>query len=240
MKQKNKEKKEFNAVTVILIFIIVGLVFTGTVYLLIQHQKNVVAQLNADHQTEIENIKDQISDLEPIVVTDDIHISSKTVREVIAASGELIAYKYYYTDVGEFTKEDKKFKIFNVQDQTLYTYSGTIGAGIDLRDVDVNVDETNKEIVVIAPEPKILTNDFDSGSFKSYDVKNSKYVETTLDDYREFEEELKDRQAEKLKENEEFWTAAEDNIKTIISGLIKASGQADEFTIDYKWVKDSK
>ncbi|MBO4863002.1 MAG: DUF4230 domain-containing protein [Eubacterium sp.] len=178
------------------------------------------------------------------IITPEITIDKQTVEEIIAPAGELVSYKYYYTDAGSYKKSqtitDTDFVIPFTTDETVYTFSGTIGAGIDLNDVDFDVDNDRKVITVYLPEPKVLSNEIDEKSFQTYDVRRSIFTSSDLKDYTQFIGELKASEEDKLNSNREFWDQLRKNTEKTISGLMSANDQLDEYVIKYEWNETSK
>ena len=160
---------------------------------------------------------------ETITIEPEIEVTVATVSEAIKPVGELITYKYFYSDIGEFTKDKKlfdKFKIPFTTNQSLYTYSGTIGIGVDAEKIGVDVDSDKKTISVTVPAPYIISNEIDKGSFQSYDIKKSLFTDTELGDYAQLTDELKERQESKLNENEEIWKDAQKSVGSMIEDLL--------------------
>lgn len=177
-----------------------------------------------------------------IIVTDNITVEKATIMEVMKAARELVVYKYYYTDVGEY-KKDQSFPHSNIHipftmDKTLYTYTGTISAGIDLAKVDEDhceIDDEKQTITITLPKPKILYHDIDDKKFQSYNVNNSVFTTSDLGDYKEFERKLKNEQEEKLGENDEFWSEVRKNTETAIKDMLTLSGQTEDYKVDFAW-----
>lgn len=178
------------------------------------------------------------------IITPEIVVDKETVKEVIAPAGELISYKYFYTDAGSYKKSqvitDTDFVIPFTTDETVYTFSGTIGAGIDLEDIDYTVDNDRKVITVYLPEPKVLSNEIDTDSFQTYDVKKSIFTSSSLQDYTQFIGELKKSEEDKLNSNREFWNQLKKNTEKTISGLMSANEQLEEYVVKFEWNETSK
>lgn len=174
-----------------------------------------------------------------VEISDDAQLTATTLREVIAPASDLISYKYYYTDAGEYEK-DKKF--FNTKiavpftkNQQVYVCSGTIGVGIDISDVDFDIDKVAKRIIITMPAIKVMYHEMDTDNFQSYDVKSSVFTKIDLKDYADFQEELQAKQEEKLASNDVFWLDAKNNAEDTIRGLLTAAGIADKYDIQFVW-----
>lgn len=169
-------------------------------------------------------------------------VNSTTLREVIAPASKLISYEYFYTDADQYEKSQPLFKT-NIKvpfttNQTVFTYSGTISAGIELSKVVFDVDNDAKTIRVLLPEPEILAHQLDMGSLQFYDIKKSVFTRVDFGDYAEMQAALMEKQEIKLGQNEKFWENLKTNTQTLIHNLITASGKIDEYSITYEWPDD--
>ena len=163
-------KKKLTAVA-ILIIIIVAIILGLSI-----HYRNKLSAL--EEQLDIPEEQDIIE------VTNEVQITTSTLREIIAPAKELVSYKYYYTDAGVFEKNKKLFdtdiNIPFTKNQQVYVYSGTIGVGLNIDEINFDVDETSKKITISMPELTILYHEMDTKNFQSYDVKSSIFSALTL------------------------------------------------------------
>ncbi|MDC7278091.1 DUF4230 domain-containing protein [Butyrivibrio fibrisolvens] len=174
-----------------------------------------------------------------IQVNPEVEITAATLREVIAPAKELVSYKYYYTDAGQFEK-DKKF--FNTsisipltKNQQVYVCSGTIGVGLNIEDINFDIDNEHHKIIVQMPELKVLYHEMDTDNFQSYDVKSSVFTKVNLSDYADFQDSLKTREEEKLNQKNDFWKEARTNTENALEGLLTVSGLVDNYVIQFDW-----
>ena len=179
----------------------------------------------------------QVVEVEPA-----FKVNSTTLREVIAPASKLIAYEYFYTDADKYEKSQPLFntsiKLPFTTNQTVFTYSGTISAGIELGKVVFDVDNDAKTIRVLLPEPEILAHQLDMESLQFYDIKKSVFTRVDLGDYAEMQSALMEKQETKLMQNDTFWKNMKENTRNLLNGLITASGKIDEYTITYEWLVD--
>ena len=168
-------------------------------------------------------------------------VNATTLREVIAPASKLVSYEYFYTDADKYEKSQPLFgtnvKVPFTTNETVFTYSGTIGAGIELNKVVFDVDNDEKTIVVFLPEPQILSHQLDMDSLQFYDIKKSVFTRVDLGDYAAMQKALMEKQEAKLMQNEKFWTSLKSNTQGLISNLITASGKIDEYRITYEWTE---
>ena len=181
---------------------------------------------------------------EEVVINEEVTVDTSTIKEIVSPASELVTYKYYYTDAGTYEK-DKKFGDTDIvipfsTDKTVYTYSGTISAGIDTGEITYDIDNEKKKIIVHLPNPKILSHELDENSFQTYDVKKSIFTSSSLNDYAEFVGELKTKEEQNLNDKSEFWTSLRKNTEGIVSGLMTADERLNEYTITYDWAENNQ
>lgn len=233
-KQSNKKTKIPKTVktsTFVMVLIIIGLVITVAILIM----------KKGDGSNSDEPVPTSIPEptTTPIVISTEepFTVTPYTIREVVSPAAELVSYKYFYTDAGVYEKSATVFnhKVPFTTDKTVYTYSGVIRVGVNLNKVDIQVDNDAKTIQITLDEPAIISNQIDNDTFQAYDVKNSIFTSIDISEFVAFKDTLEDNQAEKLKKNSEFWKQANSSTENTISSLIKASGQADDYTISYVW-----
>lgn len=166
-------------------------------------------------------------------------VTSTTLREIIAPASKLISYEYFYTDADQYEKSQPLFntniKVPFTTNQTVFTYSGTISAGIELSKIVFDVDNDEKSIRVLLPAPEILAHQLDMNSFQFYDIKKSVFTRANLGDYTEMQSALMEKQETKLWQNSKFWDNLKNNTQSLINGLITAHDKINKYTITYEW-----
>lgn len=115
-------------------------------------------------------------------------ISSDIVLEQLQDVKELTTLKYTYTNVGSFENENEFYgvKIPFTLKKFIISYDGNLSAGIDLDEVEVNVDNKGKKINITMPEAKILSHQIDEDSLTIFDEKNSIFNQFKIGDFQQF------------------------------------------------------
>lgn len=121
-------------------------------------------------------------------------ITSETLKSQINALQELVTQEYIYTNADRRTDNVKW--LFNWTrpfsgTSLLVTYDGSIKAGVDLSEVQVDVDEETREITITLPPSRITDNNIPQESITVVEVKNGLFNEVTFDDYNTFISEQK-------------------------------------------------
>lgn len=254
MKKLLKMKKFLIILSIIIVLIIAVIITIAVVFNnLKKKQQEELAKAEKKYEDAVDKYNDtsdqyedalqQIKELEEIneelLTPEKIEVSVTTLQQYVAPASELITYKYYYTDSGSYKKE-KKLSDYDMTipfttDELIYTASGTISAGIDVDKIEFDVDNDNQKIVITMPEPRIIAHELDEDSFQTYDVKNSIFTSSELEDYSFLQKSLKETEEEKLAENNEFWKSVKDNAEHVIRSLITANEHMNEFELEFEW-----
>lgn len=169
-------------------------------------------------------------------VTEKSTIDVKTIEEVLQPAGDLITQRYYYTDVDTFEnyKELLGAKLPLTTDKVVFTYKGVISAGIVLSKVGFEVDNEAKKITVSLPTVFIVSHEIDEDSFTAYEIKNSIFTETKIQEYSSLMGSLKHKKEGQLLKDEEFLDRAVKEAKNVITSFLKAASVTSDYTIEYK------
>ncbi len=203
--------------------------------------QNIVLKHRGDQQALLayEQAFQDGSETVTLPVNEEVKVDELTLSQLISPASELISYKYYYTSAGLF-EDSKKFfksdvKVPFTTDKSVYLVDGIISVGIDIDQIEFEIDEDKKIITVTVPYPKIMSHEVDSDSFQYYDIKNSVFNSSNLADFAELEAALKKEQEDKLLANTDFWDKAKDSVTLTLNGLLNASEKLDDYQIKYKW-----
>ena len=166
------------------------------------------------------------------IVEKELEITGEMIREEIRAIGELATEEYAYTEV-ETYDESKSFKGIEIpftQSKFIFSYDGTIKAGIDFTQITVEKDDKKKEVVITLPEVKILSSEIDEKSFELYDEKNSIFNPIGVNDVNDSVINLKEV-AEKKALEKGLLEKAKENAKSMIKSFVKNSFGLKGYTI---------
>lgn len=166
-------------------------------------------------------------------------LESATLLSAVQEAKELIAYRYYYESVADYQKEKKFFgtgiSVPFTQDRSIFAYRGKVSAGVDLKDLSISVDNAAKTISVFLPQPQILAHEFEIDSLKIYDLKNSLFTTTKLEDYAGLETALKELQESRLQTDEEFWNDVRKNTELVLKDVLTMTEGTEDYSLDFMW-----
>lgn len=160
----------------------------------------------------------------------------RTIEEILQPAGDLVTQRYYYTDIDTFEnyKELLGAKLPLTTDKVVFTYSGVISAGIVLARVEFEVDNEAKKIIIKLPPAFILSHEIDEDGFTAYEVKNSIFTETKIQEYSALMGSLKNRKEGELLKNEEFMTSTIEEAKKVITSFLKSASVSADYTIEFQ------
>ncbi len=152
-------------------------------------------------------------------------ISSETIQEGLREMGVLITEEYYFTQVEDYSKTKTLFKFITTESGFVYSYDGTVSAGMDFNEIVVKKYDNEKKISVAIPKASIQYVDVDYDSFKKYEEKEAMWNKISLEDYnismKEFETAATNRAVERG-----ILERADEGAKVIIENFVR--GLADE------------
>ena len=115
--------------------------------------------------------------------------------EEIRRVRELVVLEYHYKNVGEL-RDQKDFRGIPLPftgRRILYTFKGTIKAGVNIGQIVPIIDEETKTVTLIIPEGGILSHEVPPEDVKPYDESTSLFSNFTMSDYSNL---LADRKAQ--------------------------------------------
>lgn len=162
-------------------------------------------------------------------------ISVSTIEEKIARISELAVLKYNYKDIATF-QDVKKMNGINLpfsEKSFIIVYSGYVKAGIDLSNIDVEIDQKNeKSVRVKLDKAKIIDNVINEDDAKVYDEKSNIFNKLSLEDLLKVFAQKRIDIEEELQENG-FLGEANKHCKRLIEGLLIGIG-FEEVKVEFR------
>ena len=157
---------------------------------------------------------------------------SRMVRFGLQNIGELATQAGYFTNVQVISnaRELFGFTIPFTQNKYIFSYDGTVKAGVDFEAVKVDVDDIHHTISVYVPQPEIISVEIDQDSFEIYDEGSNVFSPLGLNDVNEALTALKDEVENQAVRNgllENAQTNAENLIQAFLFGIY----DSNEYTI---------
>ncbi len=157
----------------IIVVAVIAMIILGTDYL--KNRSNTEEINTEDLQvTAVKPKKDRV------LVT----VSTETLQDGLANMGILITQEYYFSQVERYSKQkDIITGLITASSEFMYSYEGSVMAGIDFEKIKISKDDDTKTITVDLPESEIQTVSIDKDTFKKYSEKESIWNPLKLEDY---------------------------------------------------------
>lgn len=148
--------------------------------------------------------------------------------------GELATQAGYFTTVQTISKSRDVlgWEVPGTQSNYVYSYDGTIKAGIDFKDIEMNVNEEEHLITIRFPEFRILSTEIKDDSFMLYNDGANLFTSLKLEDVDRSNTELKNAARESAINNG-ILDNARTNAEVLIRGFLAGMYDLDVYTIEF-------
>ena len=153
--------------------------------------------------------------------------------------GELATTEYLFTDVAKFSdyKQIKSWNIPFTEKSFILKWSGVIKAGVDLNQVIIEVDKSEKKILVSIPSASILSYEVDNDNVELLDEKNNIFNRISVDDKIDFDASTEDAMKNRAIENG-ILEKAQKNAEDILTRLIQSDpAVSNNYTIEFSVIQ---
>lgn len=167
-------------------------------------------------------------------------ITSTTLSNQLIEINELAVTEYNYTKVGSFS-DSLKFKGWVVpltQKYFLITYDGYLKAGIDMKQVHIDIQD--QKIILTLPDIEILSHEIDEGSIHVYDESKNIFNQISITDYATFASQQKKIIEEEAIEKGLFSETATKLDKILRQYLEMIPEVAENYTIEIQFQENRK
>lgn len=159
-------------------------------------------------------------------------ISSDLISEQLKSVADLTTLEYHYTNIGKF-ENNKDFNGWNIPLTTkefILSYDGVIKAGIDLEQLDIQVE--NQKIIITLPEAKIMSHTIEEDSIQLFNESKNIFNPISINDYVNFTQALKEEKETDL-QTKGFLDEAANRAKTTLTSLVDTLGEG-KFSVEFK------
>lgn len=159
-------------------------------------------------------------------------ISTDLISEQLKSVADLTTLEYHYTNIGKF-ENNKDFNGWNIPLTTkefILSYDGVIKAGIDLDQLDIQVE--NQKIIITLPEAKIMSHTIEEDSIQLFNESKNIFNPISINDYVNFTQALKEEKEADL-QTKGFLNEAYERAKATLTSLVNTLGEG-KFSVEFK------
>lgn len=150
--------------------------------------------------------------------------------------GELSTAEYVYKISGMVDKNGLTLpgNIVITSSKVIYSYEGTIKAGIQFGEIqiDINTAQSPAKVYVHLPEAEIFSNELDNDSLEIYDEKYSNFNKINFSDINQSQAECKEK-AEEAALDSGILEKASENAETMIRSMLYGFLDSGEYDIEF-------
>ncbi len=156
-------------------------------------------------------------------------ITSELLGQQLSSIRELSTVEYHYTNMGKFENQVDFYgwKVPFTTKSFIVAYDGLIKAGVDLSDVEIQVQ--GEKISISLPAPAILSHEIEE-SIEVFDQTHNIFNPIEITDYTGFTADQKSALENKAIENG-LLTAAAQRAEEAVEGLLSALPGLDGYTV---------
>ena len=160
-------------------------------------------------------------------------ISVDTIEEELKATGFLVSYEYYFTDLLSFESVKRILLIGHSTTSFSVTYDGVVTAGVDFSKITVSKDEENKIITISIPHATIKNIDIDPNSMEVHSEHQGVANPISVNDFNKSIKELENKARAKAQDRG-IIAHANENAKLIIQNMVTALlGDNSDYIVKY-------
>lgn len=150
--------------------------------------------------------------------------------------GELSTAEYVYKISGMIDKKGLTLpgNIVVTSSKVIYSYEGTIKAGIQFGEIQIDINTAQKpaKVYVHLPEAEIFSNELDNDSLEIYDEKYSNFNKIDFSDINQSQAECKEK-AEEAALDSGILEKASENAETMIRSMLYGFLDSEEYDIEF-------
>ncbi len=163
-------------------------------------------------------------------------LDDRTVLAVLSEASDLVTIRESYITDGHLTSHKDLWGVTIpfTTDDTYVALHGTIGYGIDLSRVTVEVDDRHQIIYLALPAPQVIFNELEEGDTVSEVLHDSRLTETTMEEYTAFVDGLKREQETLLMNDPAFRTRVTEQTQDVLTELLHKADPTAAYVVIYR------
>lgn len=159
-------------------------------------------------------------------------ITGDLLGEHLRSAQELVTVAYYYTSMGRFENQVDFYgwKVPFTAKSFIVSYDGVIKAGVDLSQVQVEVDEIRQAVTVRLPGSRILSHEIPEDSIEVFDESDNLFNRITIEDYTGFTLDQKKAMEQRAEDNG-LLTSADEKARAAVESLLTLMPGMESYTL---------
>lgn len=159
-------------------------------------------------------------------------ITGDLLGEHLRSAQELVTVAYYYTSMGRFENQVDFYgwKVPFTAKSFIVSYDGVIKAGVDLSQVQVEVDEIRQAVTVRLPASRILSHEIPEDSIEVFDESDNLFNRITIEDYTGFTLDQKKAMEQRAEDNG-LLTSADEKARAAVESLLTLMPGMESYTL---------
>ena len=152
-------------------------------------------------------------------------VSPDVILDIVSSElkniGELATIEYLFTDAAKFS-DSKQIKNWNIpltEKSFTLKWDGKIKAGIHIDQIDIDIQDLNKKILITLPSAEILSYEIDNSSIEILDEKDNIFNNISIEDKVELDVAVEEEMKQRAIENG-LLEMAQKNAEGIIASLL--------------------
>ena len=162
-------------------------------------------------------------------------LTAYMLKELIRPCAKLVTAEYQYCDAAGITDyhDLAGLKIPFTTEEIVFTYTGTIQSGIELKNVSFDVNNDSKIIYITLPAAKKISHEIDLDSFRIEKVHDSWFNAIEADEFLKEANARKRVNEQKAEESGDLYRDAYSSAKDTIQGLFDGAGITKGYRYQY-------
>ena len=162
-------------------------------------------------------------------------VTSRIVHLGLSDIGMLETQIAYFTNVQtiEKARDVWGWTVPFTTSKYIFSYDGTVRAGINFENVVIEVDESNHVVTVAMPLAEIIDVNVNPESLEIYDESRNAFSPLKVDDLNNSLVEV-EREAEEQSIANGILESAQENAKTLVKAFLSQSYDMEVYTIEFK------
>ena len=159
-------------------------------------------------------------------------ITGDLLGEHLRSAQELVTVAYYYTSMGRFENQVDFYgwKVPFTAKSFIVSYDGVIKAGVDLSQVQVEVDEIRQAVTVRLPASRILSHEIPEDSIEVFVESDTLFNRITIEVYTGFTLDQKKAMEQRAEDNG-LLTSADEKARAAVESLLTLMPGMESYTL---------